>query len=268
MSECTNCPSTCEAVAREKIVKGPGVYRITFIGDKKQKGYVGVSKNIHTRLGIHINSLKRNRHKNLNIQNAFNTWGCEGLRIEVLAKAPVEYLYKLEKHFIQHYGLENLYNIDDAKVSVRNPRVGPKVYKEIVEQYNLGYTIQDCAKIFKISPGTVKRALKKHAVTLRPSHNKRIKVKDEDYKDIVKRVRGGEQLKDIAKTYNCHPANMTKFLKKRGFRLYRKITEEEGQNIITLKSRGLIVKQIASSLGLKYNQVRRFLDNKRLNNVR
>jgi group I intron endonuclease len=59
-----------------------GVYQILNI--KNDKVYIGSSNNINRRLRDHVNKLLKNKHKNIYLQHAFNKYGIDSFRINIL----------------------------------------------------------------------------------------------------------------------------------------------------------------------------------------
>jgi hypothetical protein len=63
-----------------------GIYKIVNI--KNGKMYIGSSKNIKRRWGIHKSSLKNNRHHSVYLQRAWNKYGKENFVYEVIKEMP------------------------------------------------------------------------------------------------------------------------------------------------------------------------------------
>lgn len=87
-----------------------GIYAIrNFINDKI---YIGESKAIYCRWYNHRNELKRNKHKNTHLQNAWNLYGETMFRfeiLEVMEGASKEELRRREHEYCLQY---NSYNMD------------------------------------------------------------------------------------------------------------------------------------------------------------
>ena len=78
-----------------------GIYSISFID--KDKIYIGSSNDICRRGAEHLNFLKQNKHCNNKLQNAFNKYGIENFKFEILDT--IEYtthkeLIKLEQEYL------------------------------------------------------------------------------------------------------------------------------------------------------------------------
>lgn len=75
-----------------------GIYKITNIVNNKF--YIGSTYCFLSRKNHHFNSLLHNKHVNKYLQNAYNKYGVNNFKFEILAKCPKEYLLKLEQWFI------------------------------------------------------------------------------------------------------------------------------------------------------------------------
>jgi len=97
-----------------------GIYKIT--NTVSGKFYVGSSYNILKRFTQHKGDLRKGTHGNSKLQNAWNKYGEDAFKLEVLCKCPSEYVIKLEQWFVDN--INPYYNIR----------------KKVVES-NLGITI-------------------------------------------------------------------------------------------------------------------------------
>lgn len=73
-----------------------GIYQISGAG----RYYVGQSLDVHKRLLNHLSLLRRNKHHNTHLQNAWNKHGEKAFRLEVLAFVPAEELDAYEQALI------------------------------------------------------------------------------------------------------------------------------------------------------------------------
>ena len=80
------------------MIRKPGVYKITNLLNSKI--YVGSSVNIYNRMHLHFSKLRKGKHHNLHLQNAFNKYGRENFSFEILILCPKEYLEKAEQWFL------------------------------------------------------------------------------------------------------------------------------------------------------------------------
>lgn len=86
-----------------------GVYVIENLIDGKY--YIGSSKNIRVRKMQHFSDLKNNRHTNRHLQGAFNKYGEENFKFEILEYCGVERRLPREQKWIDLFNDENCYNM-------------------------------------------------------------------------------------------------------------------------------------------------------------
>jgi len=80
----------------------PGIYEIKNAVNNKK--YIGMSKNIKKRWQKHKNMLKKNKHINKHLQNAYNKYGKEFFKFSVLEKVSnVDVLVEKEAFYIKKY---------------------------------------------------------------------------------------------------------------------------------------------------------------------
>ena len=91
-----------------------GIYKI--VNTKTGSLYIGSTKNLTKRKKQHFNLLKRGKSKSRILQRAYTKYGEQNFIFEVIAKCPVEYLFKLEQWFVD--SLDPRYNICKIDVSV------------------------------------------------------------------------------------------------------------------------------------------------------
>ena len=68
-----------------------GIYTITNLLDDKI--YVGYATNFRKRKGDHISRLRKNKHKNIHLQRAFNRDGENNFKIELLQVSYIQNYY-------------------------------------------------------------------------------------------------------------------------------------------------------------------------------
>lgn len=78
-----------------------GIYKIEQISNKKV--YIGSSNNIKRRCHRHMTDLRCNRHDNKYLQNAFNKYGKNDFKIEMLEKCPNDMLQEREQYYIDKF---------------------------------------------------------------------------------------------------------------------------------------------------------------------
>lgn len=110
-----------------------GVYKI--INLKNNKFYIGSSNNLHKRFIHHKNSLLKNKHHNKYLQNAWNKYGEENFKFEI-----VEYCYNnFEKEQYYLDSLKPQYNIAKHVENCNKDRKLSKEHKEKIGKANSKY---------------------------------------------------------------------------------------------------------------------------------
>jgi group I intron endonuclease len=78
-----------------------GVYKIINITNNKL--YIGSSTDVKYRLSRHKHELRKNKHDNIYLQNAWNKYGEDCFKFEVMLYCEKEYLVKKEQEMIDYY---------------------------------------------------------------------------------------------------------------------------------------------------------------------
>ena len=76
-----------------------GIYKITNLIDGKV--YIGQTVNYNKRKKKHLSSLKNGNHHNEHLQRAFDKYGEDSFKIELIKKCNIEELDKLERYYIK-----------------------------------------------------------------------------------------------------------------------------------------------------------------------
>jgi len=82
-----------------------GIYRILCLVN--DKGYIGQSTHLRKRKGAHFLALKKNIHINGHLQRAFNKYGKNNFKFEILEECSIEKLDEREKYYISLYDTIN-----------------------------------------------------------------------------------------------------------------------------------------------------------------
>ena len=104
-----------------------GIYQIINIINKKK--YIGQSINIKDRIIRHRYQLNNNIHNNHKLQNAWNKYGKNAFRFEILIRCNKKSLKKLEKQEVQKIPKNYRYNISqnyNNLYGINNPFYGKK----------------------------------------------------------------------------------------------------------------------------------------------
>jgi group I intron endonuclease len=96
--------------------KIPGIYEIINLVNNKK--YIGQSVDIRTRLNKHKSSLKHNRHHNSHLQAAYNKYGADNFRFNIIeSNVSINSLDTLERYYIYIFKATNSdygYNIENG----------------------------------------------------------------------------------------------------------------------------------------------------------
>ena len=98
---------------RKKLTKG--IYLITNLSNGKV--YVGQSIRIEARFDQHKSSLKGGYHENSHLQRAYNLYGADSFKFDILEECTLDVIDNRERHWISYYNSTNEdfgYNIEDG----------------------------------------------------------------------------------------------------------------------------------------------------------
>lgn len=122
------------AIDFEHIPTTGGIYQI--LNTKNGKFYIGSSKNLRKRCKTHFSNLRKNKHKNIILQQAFNKYGIEAFNFNIIEKVEdFNNLIIREQYYIDT--LNPKYNIN----KIANSSLGVKRRFETIEKIrnaNLG----------------------------------------------------------------------------------------------------------------------------------
>jgi len=90
-----------KGLLRRDYNKKIGIYRIYSL--KNNKSYIGSSSNLYSRINKHINDLKNNKKTNIKLQNHYNKYGENDLKLEIICLCNLEELLELELQYILKY---------------------------------------------------------------------------------------------------------------------------------------------------------------------
>lgn len=85
-----------------------GIYKI--INLQTGKYYVGSTKDFTTRKQTHFSRLKNNNHSNKHLQSAYNKYGIDNFKFEIVEYVPQELLLDIEQSYLDISEIENIYN--------------------------------------------------------------------------------------------------------------------------------------------------------------
>ena len=122
------------------MVKYCGIYCITNLINKNI--YLGSTNNFEKRKKQHLRDLRANRHHNIHLQRAYNLYGKNSFKFEILEQCKEEDLLTLEQKYLDKYfdNGKNCYNINciaDKPPILKgkdNPNYGKSLPKSVVEK--------------------------------------------------------------------------------------------------------------------------------------
>ncbi len=119
----------------KKIIKS-GVYRI--VNKITNKFYIGSSKDVEKRFKIHISLLKRGKHINNHLQNAFNIDGYDSFVFEVIEECDSKILLEREQHYLDNHNKSLMYNFSKTAGGGDNISYHPD-RNNIIKKQNVAY---------------------------------------------------------------------------------------------------------------------------------
>lgn len=183
-----------------------GIYTITNLLDNKI--YVGYATNFRKRKGDHISNLRKNKHKNIHLQRAFNRDGEGNFKIELLEECNIDILPSMEHYWcnlLQTHNPEKGYNIlptsefglithsKETRNKISNKLKGKNKSKEHIQN------ISDSRKGF-ITTNEIKEKLRNSVCK---TYSKGVFKLDEiKVKEIIQLINQGLKTSEIAKRYN------------------------------------------------------------------
>jgi hypothetical protein len=162
----------------EKHIKIIGIYKIQ--NKINNKCYIGSSINILTRLQKHKSLLRKNRHNNSYLQNAFNKYNESNFSMEILEICNLENLLEREQHYVNLYGDYNITkevirNTPSEESKLKHSKTRKELYRlgllskttKSIIQYDLKgnfinnwNSITEASIKLNINPSTIIRVLK------------------------------------------------------------------------------------------------------------
>lgn len=134
----------------------PCIYKITNIKDGKV--YIGqTTVNFEYRINKHLFELKNNIHKNTHLQNAWNKYGEENFKFEVLQECGLEEIDELERFWIALYDSTNRnygYNFENG--GNKNKRIHKETLKKLSEKSKRNWRDPQYLKKMKIRSDKMK----------------------------------------------------------------------------------------------------------------
>lgn len=183
-----------------------GVYTITNLLDNKI--YVGYATNFRKRKGDHISNLRKNKHKNIHLQRAFNRDGESNFKIELLEEYDIDTLPSMEHYWcnlLQTHNPKKGYNIlptsefglithsEETRNKISTKLKGKKKSKTHIQN------ISDSRKGF-ITSNDIKEKLRESVCK---TYSKGVfKLNEGKVKEIIELINKGLKTSEIARIYN------------------------------------------------------------------
>lgn len=104
--------------------KEPVIYCIRNIINNKV--YIGQTTNFRKRLIYHRHSLQKNKHCSLYLQRAFNKYGINSFKVEILEKSNTENLFNKEVYWIEKMDSSNRNKGYNYLIKSSSPWYGPR----------------------------------------------------------------------------------------------------------------------------------------------
>lgn len=203
-----------------------GIYQI--INLKNNNRYIGSSKNINKRKFRHFLDLKNNMHHSLYLQRAYNKYGKENFKFNILEIInDINILYKREQYYIDIFKPE--YNICQKTNSLIGI-VRSEETKEKLRQINLGKKhSKETRKKMKKNNAKYwlgKKLTEEHKNKIKKNHAKGMLGKTHT-KEVRKKL--SESSKRNINRKHIHKENIKKFVYKDEIKLYLKNGWELGR---------------------------------------
>lgn len=268
-----------------------GIYKITNIVNGKI--YIGKSLNIEQRFNRHINDLNRNSNHNPHFQNAWNKYGEDKFKFEIIHTLEVydeEKISELEIYYIskynstdEHFGYNFQCGGQGGKLSERQKEFirenskfkNASLTKEQVIEIKLAlYCLMDrkeLAKMYNVDISIIKSIaeIKNYYYVCEELNDKIKNIKqkliNERNKEVINLYNDGYRIVDICNKLDLNRGTVEHILYDRKLHIGRKnqkILKYENiyNEVIRLHNEGFINYHIAKQLNVSPSTVRRYID--------
>lgn len=187
------------------------IYKIT----NKVNGKLYIGQTIQTlkdRWYRHCCNVSDVSEQQMVIKKAIHKYGKENFTIEVIEECSEELLDEKEIYWIAYY---NTYytGYNSTKGGKRDVKIDSKVQqyvKDIIELYNLGFSLRQIAKEYNVDHATVRQLLRKQGISLRSTRN--YKLTSEIRKQIINEVNKGVSRKEIIEKYKISKSYLSQLI--------------------------------------------------------
>lgn len=200
----------------------PGIYSITNI--KNNKRYIGQASSFYRRFGVHLSTLRNNKHDNIYLQNSWNKYGEESFKFEILEELEIidkNVLAEREQYWMDYYNCYDRdygYNINPS--STENPMLGQTHTEEARKK------ISEAAKGRKLSEEAKQKLIESRKNKPSDSREKQAKVdyslrnikkaKKIEFEYYIKDLEGNEfifrNLSEFCRNHNLSQSHFRKML--------------------------------------------------------
>ena len=262
-----------------------GIYKITNLIDGKV--YIGQTVNYNKRKKRHLNSLKNGNHHNEHLQRAFDKYGEDSFKIELIKKCNIEELDKLERYYIKElnacnhdkgynmmYGGQRYRNFTkEVRLKMSEAGKGRKLTDEHKKKIGLAHKGRKLSQehISKIS--ATKKKTKIHCGEKNPN----ALISDSVAKKIIMDLLANMAVKDIANKYQVSSDVVYNIMYNKSYSHIMPDVREELKNrtsvlqnekietAINLYLQGHSQNEISKTLNISRNTLRRELKERNIN---
>lgn len=147
-----------------------------------QRIYIGSADDIFHRWSDHLSKLKAGKHKTTALQNAWNKFGENDFKWDILEETAFEDLYEKEKYWMKFYGKDVMYNFKNIVLTTKikktekqskdlkeklskansgennpNSKITEDIARKIKQELAKGFSNQKVADMFNVSAGNVSK---------------------------------------------------------------------------------------------------------------
>lgn len=239
-----------------------GIYKITCVANGKV--YIGQAIDLDRRRRNHLSKLRTKHHSNEHLQRAFDKYGENNFKFEIIELCAEEELTKREDFYISHFNSMDDHHGFNQREAGKGGRLSERVKKKMSESRrganNPRYGIKHTEETRK----RISESLKKVSYKLKISPENRKKMREgqrnkpwkmpEELRKYHSEIRKGKPSPNKGKKYSYEIR--IKMSEARKGMLYGedngrcKITEETAKKIIDLLLQGVKRKEIADTLGI------------------
>lgn len=237
-----------------------GIYKIENCINGKL--YIGQSNNLHRRKNRHFNELRTDKHPNQHLQRAFNKYGEENFKFEVILFCEEDELLYYEDFFIRYFNTIQLgYNICDAAMPPDNKGKNNGMYgvtpkhartdiddniEAIAEEYKNGEPLTHLAKRYGINRKNMRSKLRKvftkeEMAIINKQNQKHPSIKHDNQKGMT---HGIKSRINMSKSNNSSGYFRVSFDKHQGSWVYKYYDENKKRRKISAKTIELLEKKV------------------------